>query len=63
MPIINVQMLPGRSPEQKRAFIKGVAEIAVATLAVPEEAVRILISEVGPDHWSIGTRTMKEIRS
>lgn len=62
MPIITVHMLPGRSREQKRAFIKGVAEVAAATLAVPEEAVRIVITEVDAEHWSIGSRTMAEIR-
>jgi len=62
MPIINVQMLPGRTGEQKKAFIKAVSEIAVSTLAVPEEAIRILITEVDADHWSIGSRTMADIR-
>ena len=49
MPIIQVQMLTGRSREQKRTFIEKVAEITIQTLEVPEHAIRIVITEVEPD--------------
>ena len=63
MPVINVQMLSGRTPEQKRSFIKQVAEIAVKTLDVPARAVTIVITESSPDDWGVGGTTMAELRS
>jgi 4-oxalocrotonate tautomerase len=63
MPFINVQMLAGRTAEQKSTFMKEVAAIAQRTLRVPEHAVTIIINEVECDHWSVGLRTMKDIRS
>ena len=63
MPVITVQMLSGRTPEQKRSFIKQVAEIAVKTLDVPARAVTIVITESSPDDWGSGGTTMAELRS
>jgi 4-oxalocrotonate tautomerase len=62
MPLINVQLLPGRTPAQKRAFIRGVADTAIQTLCVPEEAIRIILAEVPPEHWGVGGLTMAELR-
>ena len=55
MPIITVQMLPGRSPAQKRELIRGLAEAAVQALDVPEQSIRILLTEIPPEHWGVGT--------
>ncbi len=63
MPVITVQMLSGRTPEQKRSFIRQVAEIAVDTLDVPARAVTIVIAESSPDDWGVGGKTMTELRS
>ena len=63
MPVINVQMLKGRTPEQKRSFIKQVTEIAVKSLDVPARAVTIVITESIPDDWGSGGTTMAELRS
>ena len=63
MPFIHVHMLAGRTAEQKAVFMKEVAAIAQRTLRVPEHAVTIILNEVECDHWSVGSRTMKDIRS
>jgi 4-oxalocrotonate tautomerase len=63
MPIINVQLLRGRTAAQKSTFIKEVATVAMRTLEVPEHAVRIVLSEVEPEDWGVGTRTMVEFRA
>ena len=57
MPIINVQMLSGRTTAQKDALIRELAEAAIRTLGVPEQSIRILLSEVDPHHWGIGTQS------
>lgn len=62
MPLITIQMMTGRTPAQKSAFIKAIAEATVANLGVPEDAIRIILTEVSPDNWANGSRTMAEIR-
>lgn len=54
MPTINVQLFEGRTPEQKRAFVKAVTEATVRTLECAPDAVDILIHEVKREHWATG---------
>ena len=63
MPLINVQMLTGRSPDQKRALIQELGETARRVLGVPEEALRIILTEVPAEHWGVGCRSMAELRA
>ena len=58
MPIINVQMLAGRSPAQKATLVERLARAAIETLGVPDDAVRIVVHDVSPHDWGVGTRTM-----
>lgn len=62
MPLINVQFLEGRTPEQKSALIERLATVVVETLDVPEDAIRIILTEVSPDHWGVGVRSMAALR-
>ena len=41
MPIIQVNMMEGRSEEQKRDLILKITDAAVAALGAPRESVRI----------------------
>lgn len=52
MPILRLEMHPGRTPEQKRAFVREVTRVAVETLACPPESVDIVISEVSREDWA-----------
>jgi 4-oxalocrotonate tautomerase len=54
MPFITVQLIEGRSVEQKHALIKEISEAAIRVLdAVPDE-VGIVINEVTTDDWGVG---------
>jgi 4-oxalocrotonate tautomerase len=57
MPLINVQLIRGRTPEQKRALMRGIAQVAMDTLGSPEASVRVILNEVEPEHWGIGLKT------
>ena len=61
MPIISVQLLRGRTPELKRKLMLELAQAAIRTLDIPEQSVRVLLAEIEPEHWGIGTRTKAEI--
>ncbi|HYG89254.1 MAG TPA: 2-hydroxymuconate tautomerase [Azospirillum sp.] len=54
MPLIDVTLIEGRSPEKKAAFMKAVTEAAVTTLGAPPESVRVILREVPGEHWAVG---------
>ena len=63
MPLINVQMLAGRTADQKATLIRELAQTTRKVLGVPEEALRIILTEVPPEHWGVGSRSMAQIRA
>ena len=54
MPILHLQMHPGRTDEQKRAFAREATKVAVETLVCPPESVEILITEIAKNSWGTG---------
>ncbi len=54
MPLIQATIIAGRSQEQKEAFFEKVTAVAVETLGVKPEQVRVVINEVPAEHWAIG---------
>ena len=63
MPIIQIQVLKGRSNEQIKNMIVDVTDAAVKNLAVKPEQVRVLVTEIRDTHWGVGGFTMNEIKS
>lgn len=53
MPIIQVEMLEGRTIEQKRQMVKKVTEAVVDSVNCPPEAVRIIIREMPKEHFAV----------
>ncbi|TDU28537.1 4-oxalocrotonate tautomerase family enzyme [Panacagrimonas perspica] len=54
MPIIQVNMLEGRTVAQKRAMIAAVTDAVVGSLGVKRETVRIMINEMHAEHFALG---------
>ncbi len=54
MPLIQTTIIAGRTQQQKRAFFKQVTAVAVETLGVKAEQVRVVINEVPAEHWAVG---------
>jgi 4-oxalocrotonate tautomerase len=54
MPFITVQLIEGRSVEQKHALIKEISEAAIRVLDADPDNVRIIINEVTADDWGVG---------
>ena len=54
MPFITVQLIEGRSVEQKHALIKEISEAAIRVLDADPDNVRIIIHEVTTDDWGVG---------
>ena len=62
MPIIQVQVIKGRSTEQIRNFIAHVTDVAVKDLEVNPEQVRVIINEIEDTHWGAAGLPIKEYR-
>ncbi len=60
MPLVQATIMQGRSQEQKEAFFRGVTQVAVETLNVKPEQVRVIINEVPTTHWAIGGISVSE---
>lgn len=56
MPIVQIEMLKGRTIEQKRAMVKEVTETLVRTINCKPEAVRIIIREMETENLGIGDK-------
>lgn len=52
MPILRLEMHPGRTPDQKRAFVREATKVVVETLVCPPESVEIIINEISKDSWA-----------
>lgn len=51
MPLVQIQMIEGRTEDQKREVIKSVSEALVKSTGSPIEAVRVIIQEVPSTNW------------
>ena len=54
MPMIRLEMFPGRTPEQKRDFVREVTRLAAETLKCKPESVDVVITEIPNSHWAKG---------
>lgn len=54
MPTIHVEMLAGRSQEQKRALVKGLTDCFTSHCGGTPASVQVVISEFGKDQWAVG---------
>ena len=60
MPIIQIQVIKGRSNELIKSLILDITEVTVKNLSVKPEQVRVLVTEVADTHWGAGGSTMDE---
>lgn len=54
MPIIRVEMLEGRTFEQKKEFVEALTEVTCKTLGTAPEAVDVILTEVKKTDWASG---------
>jgi 4-oxalocrotonate tautomerase len=60
MPLIEVTLVEGRTPEQLRALISGLTHAASEAVGAPVENVRVVVREVPATHWAAGDVTIAE---
>jgi len=54
MPTIRVEMMEGRTPEQKTALVKALTQAAVDSLGAKPESVDVLLFDIPRQNWATG---------
>lgn len=63
MPIIDVTIIEGRTPEKKAALIRELTDAAVRAFDAPIQSVRVIIREVPPEHFAAAGISKAEERA
>lgn len=58
MPMLQVSILEGRTPEQKEELIARLTATITETLSVKPESVRVLIQEMPKTNWGIAGQSV-----
>ncbi|MFW1678126.1 4-oxalocrotonate tautomerase [Pontibacter sp. JAM-7] len=61
MPIAQINLIEGRSDEQKELLIHEMTEAIVRALDAPRESVRVLINEMPKQHFGIAGQSAKKL--
>jgi 4-oxalocrotonate tautomerase len=54
MPTIKVELLEGRTPEQKTALVKALTQAVVESLGSKPESVDVLLFDIPRQNWATG---------
>jgi len=61
MPIVQVNMLEGRTDEQKEKLIVKITEAMNEAIGAPVESVRVMINEMPKQHFGIAGQSVKKM--
>lgn len=61
MPLVEVTLAEGRTPEQIRALIHQVHTAVLDTVNTLPQHIRVVIREVPRTHWATGDQTLSEM--
>ena len=61
MPIVQISMIAGRTPEKKEELIKNVTHAIADTLQIPRDRVRIILNEVPKENIGYGGVPLSKI--
>ena len=62
MPLVKIDMWPGRTTEQKEKIIKNVTSAMCDAVGCPKEAVWIVINDVPKENWGDSGEQMSKTR-
>ena len=62
MPTYHIEMMEGRTLEQKKKLVEEITRVTVEVLGSAPESVDILITDVKRENWATGGRLWSEPR-
>ena len=60
MPVVTVQMLEGRTADQKRELVAAITEAVVRITRTTPEATQVIINEISREHWAFAGKLASE---
>jgi 4-oxalocrotonate tautomerase len=63
MPLIQVTIGRGRTPEQLQALGQALTDAAEQALGAKRESIRVVLTECEPEHWFVGGETLADLRA
>jgi 4-oxalocrotonate tautomerase len=63
MPLIQVSLAKGRSPEQLHALGEAITVAVEGAIGAPRETIRVVLTECEPQHWFVGGETLADLRA
>ena len=63
MPIVQITLVEGRPTERVEQCIKEVAETVSRTLDAPLASIRVMVYDVPPNRFAVGTTLKSEAKS
>ncbi len=63
MPTYHIEMLEGRTLEQKKTLVEEITRVTVEVLGSQPESVDILITDVKRENWATGGKLWSEPRN
>ncbi len=60
MPLVQVTLAQGRSPEQLRTLISKITDAVAEAVDAPPQNIRVVLYEVPKTHWAAGDVTLQE---
>lgn len=60
MPLVQVTLAEGRTPDQIRDLIRTLTAAVVVAIDAPQQNVRVVVYEVPKTHWAAGDVTLQE---
>lgn len=61
MPVLQANIIEGRSDEMKERLIEELTEACVRALDAPRETVRVIINEMPKQNYGIGGNSVKKL--
>lgn len=63
MPLIQVTLAKGRSPEQLDALGKALTAAAEQAIGAKRETIRVVLTECEPEHWFAAGESLATLRA
>lgn len=63
MPIVTIQLMKGRAPEQIQQMTKAVSHAIADAIDAPIETVRVMVNEMEDHQYAIGGRSVAEVKA
>lgn len=62
MPTYHVEMLEGRTPEQKKKLVEAITRVSVEILGGQSDSVDVIITDIQRHNWATGGKLWSEPR-